>query len=467
MNLKSILGFAVGPIGAAAVGLITVPLIAWMFSPEDVGRMNLLQVTLSLTILLTTLGLDQAYVREYHGCNNLPALLAACFVPGFIVLIVCFMVVAPYGNSLTSQLYGVSDPLIFTLIFFCAFVNYVSRYLSLILRMQERGLAYSMSQLIPKVMQIVLLGLALWFGLARDFKLLLWITVISTLLVALVYVWNTQEQWVPALKARIIKEQLWSLLRFGLPLVFSGLAYWGLTATSSVVLRAYSNLGELGIYTVTSNFASVALIFQSIFTVVWAPTVYRWASEGVDMKRVDDIARQALFAVCMLFVLVGCLSWLTDYILPEHYISVKYLVVCAVAPSLLYTLSEITAVGIGLTRRTKLTVWITLTALLINISLSILLVPNYGAAGAVMANTVAYLVFFIARTETAARVWRQFPRKKLYFHVVFLVVISIANVLFGSLDVFKNIMAWIAVLLLIIVSLKKEAAELILRLKGL
>ena len=45
MNARKVLAFSVGPIGAAALGLITLPIVAWLFSPEDIGRLTMLQVT--------------------------------------------------------------------------------------------------------------------------------------------------------------------------------------------------------------------------------------------------------------------------------------------------------------------------------------------------------------------------------------------------------------------------------------
>lgn len=446
MNQKKILGFALGPIASAFFGLVTLPLMAWMFSPEDIGRINLFQVTLSFSLLLLMLGLDIAYVREYHGSKDQPALLKACFAPGFVLLLVCALGSIGFGRELAYWLFSVPDPNLYALTLLCVVVNYISRFLSLILRMQERGLAFSMSQVIPKALQLVLLGVVVWLGLQRSFLTLLWISVASMLTVVLVYLWNTRAQWRPAVRARVSATQTRSLLKFGFPLVFSGLAYWGLTATSTVVLRSQSNLGELGTYSVTNSFSGVAAIFQSIFTVMWGPTVFKWVNEGVDMTRVDAIARQALTVVCATFALVGSCSWLTDFVLPAHYINVKYLVVCAITPPLLYTLSEITGIGITITRRTMFLVWVTLAALATNVVLSLWLVPAHGAAGAVMANAVAYVVFFVARTEASARVWRQFPRARLYVFVGLAVAFSLATVALAPALPFHYALVWLALL---------------------
>lgn len=444
MRFRSFIGFALGPLATALFGVVALPVMAWIFNPEDLGRLNMLQIALSFSLLLLVLGLDQAYVREFHESADRLLLLKSCFVPGFALLCVGVLVTAPFAKKLSLWLFDRESLLFYALTVVAIVATYISRFLSLILRMQERGLAFSMSQVIPKALQLLLLGVVAWAGLARNFLTLLLVAVASALAVVLVYVWNTRQQWRPAVAAKIQGEQLRGLLRFGLPLAVSGVAYWGLTATSALVLRMQSSLGELGVYAVTSGFASAAAIFQSIFTIVWAPTVYKWVSQGVDMSRVDAVARQAIAVVCAIFVLAGCFSWLTDYVLPTHYLNVKYMVLCAIVPPLLYTLSEVTCVGIGISRRTTLTVWVTLSALACNLLLSWWLIPTHGAAGAVVANAIAYLVFFVARTEASAWVWRQFPRVRLYVFTSLAVALSVATVALGGKLPFHYALVWLA-----------------------
>ncbi|WP_372871868.1 oligosaccharide flippase family protein [Paenalcaligenes niemegkensis] len=66
MTPKKIAAFAIGPIGGALLSLITLPVITWFFTQEDVGRIAMFQVAISFSVLLFSLGLDQSYVREFH-----------------------------------------------------------------------------------------------------------------------------------------------------------------------------------------------------------------------------------------------------------------------------------------------------------------------------------------------------------------------------------------------------------------
>lgn len=442
------------------LGVATVPVIAWAFTPDDVGRLNVLQVLLSFSLLLLVLGLDQAYVREFHESNDRNRLLKACFTPGFLLLCVGAVAAMAFGGYVTVWLFGEANIWYFPLTLICVVATYISRFLSLILRMQERGLAFSMSQIIPKIVQLVLLCGVIYLGFSRNFSTLLWISTASTLAVVVVYAWNTRQQWMLSIPAQVKFEEYRGLLKYGFPLVFSGLAYWGLTASSIVILHNRSTLAEIGIYSVASSFAASAAIFQSIFTVVWAPAIYKLAARELDVSRVEGIAHQALALVCAIFAIAGIFSWVVDYMLPRHYVGVKYLILCAITPPVFYTLSEITGIGIGISRRTALTIWVTLVALAANLLLGFWLIPTQGAAGAVLANAFSYLIFFFARTEASAFVWTKFSRKKLYIFTTLMTTLAMFGVVRGAQLPIPIAFIWVAIFPFLMWCFKNEWMEI-------
>jgi O-antigen/teichoic acid export membrane protein len=446
LNIKTVMAFAFGPVATAGLGLLTVPVIAWIFPPADVGRLNIVQISVSFGVLLFNLGLDRAYVREYHEWTDRGALLKACFAPGFALLLLVLLITLPYQERISMWLFGLNHIVYYWVLVACVVASFVSRFLSLILRMQERGLAFSMSQVLPKIILLLILGLLASPLFTRSFGELEIAYLVSLLSVMVIYAWNTRHDWVPAPAATVSQTQIRELLTYGVPLIFAGVAYWGLDATSSLALRSLSSLSELAVYSVSVSFAGVGVVFQTIFTVLWAPLVYKWVAYGVDMKRVDDIAQQALAVVCVLWVLCGVFSWVADVILPARYLQVKYFMLCSIGQPLLYTLSEVTCVGIGISRRSMLSLWSTLAALITNVAISVWLVPKHGAAGAVVANAIAFLVFFIARTEASAYVWRPFPRARLYVVVTTAVALSIATLVFGPAAPVHFSFVWLAML---------------------
>ncbi|MBD3768391.1 MAG: oligosaccharide flippase family protein, partial [Gammaproteobacteria bacterium] len=414
MNARKVLAFSVGPIGAAALGVITLPIVAWLFSPEDIGRLTMLNVTVSFALLLFSLGLDQAYVREFHEVQDKPGLLKAVFIPGFVILLLVLagLAFSPWSPSLL--LFGIDSLFLTILLYAAILLSFGSRFLSLILRMQERGLAFSMSQLLPKLLFLVVVLGYVWLGAEAVFDNLIMANFLSLLAVFIVYAWNTRKDWLPAFSASIDKAKQSQMIRYAIPLIGSGVAFWGLTTMDKVFLRSLSSFEELGIYSIAVSFAGAALVFQAIFSTVWAPVVYKWAAEGVDPQKIKNVIDYVTLAVVVIWSLAGMFSWVVPYILPPEYNNVQYILLAAMAYPLLYTLSEATGVGIGIKRKTMFSLLAAIVALVFNAIGNWLLIPIYGAAGAAMASAVAFFIFFAIRTEASSKLWESFERWRMY-----------------------------------------------------
>ena len=410
MNTRTLVGFAVGPVATAMVSLITVPTIAWAFSAEDVGRFNLLQLTVSFIVLFATLGLDQSYVREYHESVDVPALLRSTVAPGLVGTLVFGVPALFFAAPLARALFGLPDPRLIQLLMAASLAALVVRFLSLVLRMEERSFAFSASQVVPKVAFLVVLVPLAAMSARRSFVLLELALLASWLTAVALTAWSARVACRRALAARVNRRAMGRLMKYGFPLLLSGLGYWALTASGSIALRSLSTLPELGIYSVAVSFAGAAVVVQTIFSVVWAPVVYRWAAVDVDVERIDQVAIQLLAVVALLFCAVGTFAFLVELVLPGGYGAVPAMTLATISVPLLYLLSEVTGIGINLTRRTPWAVGATVVALVVSAILNVALVPALGARGAVLAVLGAYVAFFVTRTEASRRVWRPFPR---------------------------------------------------------
>ncbi|WP_417539703.1 oligosaccharide flippase family protein [Marinobacter sp.] len=432
MTPKQIAAFAVGPIGGAVLSLISLPIITWFFSQEDVGRMAMLQVTLGFSILLFSLGLDQSYVREFHEADSKPALLKRAMLPGLMLLAAVVLILLSLGGKLAGWLFGVPAWHLSGVVALALVASYISRFLSLVLRMNERGLAFSMSQLLPKFLLLVIIGGYVAVGADKDLTNLVWANTAAIAFVCLVYGWNTRREWLAAFRTRIDTGQLKNMLRFGLPLILGGLAFWGLTATDKVFLRSLTNFEELGVYSVAVSFAGAASILQSVFSTVWAPTVYKWANAGTGLENVHRVSRYILALVILGFALAGLLSWVVTLFLPANYSGVRWILVSCIAYPLLYTLSETTVVGIGISRRSSFAMLAAVIAFSVNLIGNWWLIPIFGASGAAVSTCVSFWVFFFLRTEFSIYLWKPMPRVLLYAFTLCCVAGAVVHTLTGE-----------------------------------
>lgn len=437
--------FAIGPIGAALLGLISVPIMSWYFSVEDIGRLAMLQLTTSFGILLFSLGLDQAFVREFHESTNVPGLLINTLAPGCLLLGLFLGACSFQAEAVAEKIFGLQSLHLGYLALLCIFSAFLTRFLSLILRMQNRGISYSVALLFPKIVFLLIVSLYIFFDYEITTLQAISSHALSTVAVFLFLVWVTRDTWLLAIKQRIDIGQLRKMFAYSVHLIFSGLAYWGLVSVDRYFLQMFSGYEELGVYSVATNFAALGLIFQGIFTTIWAPVVYKWVSEGEDISKIEKVIHYVLFLIVLLFALTGMFSWVIDFILPDSFGEVRYLVVACLGFPLLYTLSEATSVGTGITRKTIYALLATLISLSFNFIGSYILIPLYGAKGAAISTCVAFWIFFVLRTEFSMYVWQSIPRFSIYFWSLTCVVCAVFSAVYGAQNHDANFLVWLGI----------------------
>lgn len=414
MNLKSISAFSLGTLGAAAAGIVTIPLLTWLVSSEDIGRFNIYQLVIGFGVLFLSLGLDQTFARYYNEGVDKNRLLIDCYLPGAIIFLVLLIPVALNYAEISQFLYGEVNFLYVALTALSVFVMYMLRIISVILRMDGNGISYSINQVLPKGLFCALL-LTCFFVFGRsDFYNVLCLSFFSLLVIIpqfligiFKYIKKNRGKKMPAVLTR-------SLYGFGLPLLLSSVIYWAVTAIGSMMLKSMAGLEQVGLYAVAINLAGVAVVFQNILSVVWVPIVYKWVSSNEELSRIDSVLNVVLFFVILLTSLLGVFSSVVDLLLPPEYSAVKYMVVCAVLQPFFYALSEVSGIGVSVVKKTYLNVVGNFIVLGVCFASAYFFIPLYGADGAIISNAIAFFVFMVFRTEFSARYWRAIPRCRLY-----------------------------------------------------
>lgn len=449
MNAKKVLQLSVGPIGAAMLGLITLPIVAWFFSVEDVGRLTMLQVVIGLSVSFFSLAMHQAYVREYNEENDKHALFKTSVFPGLVFLFISTIAILTTPFSISEALFGIHSKFLTALLLVGIFSSFIINFLAHIIRMQERGLAFSATQITPKAFLLILIGLIFLLKLKTDFQILMTLNTLALFSSLIIFSWLTRDTWLSSIKKNIDKELLKRMLRFSLPLVAGGLAYWGLTTMDKLFLRSMSGFNELGVYSMAVALAAGVSVISTIFSNIWHPVIYKWVKEGVEPCRVQGIIENMLLIVVTIWSLVGLFSGLLPYFFPPEYKAIEYLVVACITMPLFYMLSETTVVGIGITRRSSFAMLASIAAFISNVILNYTLIPLYGASGAALASMFAFFVFFIFRTEASAWLWISLPRLKIYISVIAYMAVTVLMVLTKANLAYFNF-AWITLLLLVI-----------------
>lgn len=427
MNKKVILGYAIGPIGVGLISILSLPLMTWFFSAEDIGRISMLQIFTTFIVLLFSLGLDQAYVREYHEAKDKYALLKSVIFPSACICIFILCSIIIYDKELISDyLYEIPSFKLSLLTVLCFICALLSRFLGLIVRMQERSLAFSMSQLLPKLLFLFMIIIVITLTKKNNIDALVVLYTISLLTTFIVFLYNTRFEWTKAVYKPLDLIKIKGYLIFGMPLILGGLASWGLKIMDRIFLKEFSTYSELGVYSVAMSITGVTAIFAGVFNTIWSPQVFKWISQGSDCHTQVENALEYLLAATSFFIILSALlSWVITYFLPVEYQMIEFFItICFIGP-LFYTLSEVSGIGITISKKTKYSMASSFIAMFSNFVLNYLLVPHYGAAGAAISTSISFMIFLICRTEFSKYSWYKYNTNKMYLIATFLLIFSI------------------------------------------
>lgn len=438
--------FSIGPIGAATLSLITLPFVAWFFNVEDVGRLTMLQVTLGLSVSLFSLAMHQAYVREYHEEHDKKALFKHAVLPGLVVLTLFLLIILLSPLSISKLLFDVDSNLLTWLLIIGVYSSYFINFFAHVVRMEERGLVFSATQILPKLLLLIFIGFIFFLNLRAEFQTLMLMNILAVGSSVSIFAWWTRSTWLPAILKPLNPQLLYKMLTFSLPLVAGGIAYWGLTTMDRFFLRSFSGFEELGVYALSVSLAGAVSVISTIFSNLWHPILYKWVKNGVDKQKVLNVIEYMLLAVCLIWSLVGMFSFVLVYFLPPEYSAIEYLIVACIAMPLFTMLSETTGVGIGITRRSSFSMLASISAFVVNATLNYILIPDFGASGAAIATLLAFFTYFVVRTEATAKLWWRFPRVKVYFVTLFYILITVF-VVFNKVDSHLFNMIWVLPLL--------------------
>lgn len=456
MNFRTVSVYAVGIALGAALSLITLPILAWLFPPEDVGRVSLFQLSLSLIVVFFSFGLDQSYVRNFNEVEDKVNLARICMMPGFFALLIGVALVGMYAKQLSYWLFDLDSLLLYGIFSFAVVVLYLERFFSVFIRMKELSFAYSLTRVFPKLLFLIFVFGVFLFPAQKSFVLLAGMQSLCWLLVVLIMLCYLKDEYLKNKKLVFEFRATRELFYFGFPLMLNGIAFWGLSFLDRIMLKELSSLSELGVYAVASTLAGAAILFQQIFTTMWHPVIYRWVSEGaaeVKLKNINESVQ--LFSLVLICIIALC-SFVVIYVLPEAYVSARYMLPACMVPPLHIMITEVSGIGISISKRTKFLPVITLVCVLVNLGFNYFLIPTFGAGGAAASTALAFSLYLILKTEVSNRVWVSFSNAKFYIFSSSVVALCVISALVGEALGYGLYVAWVAALCLCILGYKAQ-----------
>lgn len=188
-----------------------------------------------------------------------------------------------------------------------------------------------------------------------------------------------------------------AMLSFGLPLVPASLSIWILNSSNRYFLVRSARLSDIGILGVGNRIASVVIFVISAFRTAWGPFAYSLIEDASLASRTySRVMTYFLFSTSL--VTVGLSIFAREAILilatPEYQASSAVIPLLAFS-AIAWGAVSIVSIGYSISKKSYHTTVATILGAIVNTSLNVLLIPNWGIMGAALATLIGNVVAFI------------------------------------------------------------------------
>jgi O-antigen/teichoic acid export membrane protein len=392
--VKQTLVYGLSGVALQIVGVITLPILARIFTRAEYGRLEIASALLAVGLAVADFGFASAAQRSYYDYPRdelearrsvISTALLATTVIGVLVGMALILARDPASRLLFGR---VSAPLVVTVALAIPLVNSAA-FIREAMRLEFRAWQYVASSVLASVMAgaLGILAVVVFDLHVRG----VFVGIIAGNLLAAAYgVFVLRRD----IGRHLSLPELQLMLKYGSPLIIVAVAMWALTLVDRIMLRDLGSLPDVGEYAVANRVANVLLLGVTGFALAFGPYIFSIYSEDRDLERA--VRAQALRYVTIGLTTVGLVlalfaRELIDLVAPafdQAYEAVGLLALAVV----LFGISTVAMSGISYARRTGVLAGITLTAAILNIGLNFALIPPFGMVGAAVANLAAYLL---------------------------------------------------------------------------
>lgn len=405
--VKKFLEFAVGNGLVLIVGIISAPIVTRLVVDTELGYFSLFTMITSLIMLVAMVGSDQAYIRYFHNEEeeNRLLLLKKCIVFPLIINVFVTIVLLLLYEPISIYIGKKPSLMLIILLVINNTFTIISNFVLIHIRMKQKAKTYSFLQLMNRIAYL-LITCALFYFIKGDYIILVIATVAANVIMVLLGIFIERRDFKGISNKKKIKTSSKEIVKYGSPFIFSMAITWIFQSIDKVSIEAFSGSAQLGMYAASMQIVNILNTVQGTFTTFWTPVAYQHYSEKPDDKQFF-IKINKIVAVVMLILAIGIIVCkdIIIYFLGPNYREAAFIVPFLSFMPIMYTISETTVLGINFKKKSKYHIYIAIVAAIANIVGNLLLVPLYGAKGAAISTGLAYIVFFVARTYFAKKLF--------------------------------------------------------------
>lgn len=414
---------------AKLIAVALLPVYTRFLSPSDYGSAEVLLASVIVISIFVRFGIVEALMRFYYRFDT-PQERDSAVRASFTFLLVTStagaLVAAWLAGPLSELFLGKRETelMLITVFGFWIFTNY--ELLLSLFRLDERARDYFLASLANVLLTV---ALTVWLVVAQEqgAKGLLLGNFLGSAALYLVLVVVQRRR----IGFSINGGLLMPMLRFGVPTMPAEISIFSLNFIDRFILARSVGLAEAGLYSIAVKFSQVVTVLVRAFQLAWPPLAYSIKDDD-EARRVYAVIVTYYVLVCSMVVVgLALLSrWLLRLLVAEQFFDAYKAIPLVATGVTLYGLYLVLVVIMGRVGRTEYNFPVSGVAMLVNIGLNLVLVPDYGIVGAGVALSFSYLLmlalmYFVSR--------RYFSVPIQWLRLAHIVALALALVAIGEL----------------------------------
>ncbi|MEO0293105.1 MAG: oligosaccharide flippase family protein [candidate division WOR-3 bacterium] len=385
---KETIIYGIGLFLKRAIGFFLIPLYTHTFTQKEYGKIAMIYLLSSILILLFTLGLNDALLKQITEKNaEENEVFTRFFIFRLIYTSIFLLLLIIYSEQVAIFLMEPDEGYLISLAILTIWIETLFEPALLILRIKNQSKKFVTINTLRFLSNIV-------FNILFVLKLKLGIggVLLGNLLSSSIFFFILYPEIHSRFTLKIKWTKIKNLLSYGLPLLPLSFIIWiGLELIDRWIIKLILGLSEAGIYTLGYQFGTVMGIIVHGFRASWTPFFFK------NPRKKEAFANSAITFVRLSLFLWAILSFFTPEIfkimVAKEYWEAQSIVPIIALSYIFFGLEEIFTAPFYIKSRTGLLVPIALTPLLVNIALNLYLIPFWGIMGASFATLFSYFLF--------------------------------------------------------------------------
>jgi O-antigen/teichoic acid export membrane protein len=409
--------YGVGGALSKSISFFLLPVYTRIFTPADYGTIEMMTVIVSLLTAVLTMGMDSAqsfffFEQKKNGREQQKIVVSSILQWRMAWGVITVLLASGLSPLLNGWLFeGELSWVYFAVSFsYALFITIMSQSIE-IFRLLYRPWPYivvGFIQVALSAASILVLVLIFEKGIFGYFLG----SMLASLLVACLG-WFLVREYI---NFSTIHYSLWPrILRFGLPLLPAGLAFYMMSTMDRWFIQYYYNSEVLGIYAVGAKFSMIIALVIETFRKAWWPIAMdsMQSEDGPETFRMIAQLYTGI-GVSGIVLLTLIAPWLVEWLTPAPFHSAWPVVGVLAWQSLFYGFYLIGSVGIWKVEKTYFSTFLMGGAALLNLGLNYFLVPEYGGMGAAIATVITFFLWVSSALIISERCWKiGFPIRKM------------------------------------------------------